>query len=184
MRRLLRLAAFAIGTVVLTGCATMTAGSHSEHDLLFAPYRTYDWGTPDALPAGDPRLDQNPFFNDHVHGAVDRGLEAKRLVRAASGTPDLLVHYHASITTRIDVNRVDREHGYCYEGDCSVRVFDVEAGTLVLDIVDVQRNRVIWRGWAQHRIGNMLDKPDTMARRVEEAVRLILEQLPEGGGTR
>jgi hypothetical protein len=30
----------------------------------------------------------------------------------------------------------------------------------------------------------MLDKPDVMARRIEEAVRLMLQQLPEGGGTR
>ena len=25
-----------------------------------------------------------------------------------AGTPDLIIHYHASITQRIDVNRVDR----------------------------------------------------------------------------
>lgn len=86
----------------------MTVSSHVQHSLDVAQYRTYDWGLPDALPAGDPRLDKNPFFQDHTQGAVERQLAAKGFQRSTSGTPDLLVHYHASITQRIDVNRIDR----------------------------------------------------------------------------
>jgi len=97
---------------------------------------------------------------------------------AVTGTPDLLVHYHASITQRIDVNRVDREHGYCYGENCSVRVFEFETGTLVLDMVDTRTNRVIWRGWAQDSLQGLLDNPDRMARTINEAVRRMLEKFP------
>ena len=123
----------------------MTVSSHVDRGINFARYRTYDWGPADALPTGDPRLDKNPFFKDHVEGAVEKQLAARGLQMSTSGTPDLLIHYHASINQRIDVNRLDRRYGYCYGVDCPSDVIEYEAGTLVLDIVDSRTNRVIWR---------------------------------------
>ena len=101
MRRLIRWAAVAIAAVAATGCATtMTVSSHVDRGINFARYRTYDWGPADALPTGDPRLDKNPFFKDHVEGAVEKQLAARGLEMSTSGTPDLLIHYHASINQR------------------------------------------------------------------------------------
>lgn len=179
MRRLPGFAAL-ISLVAVAGCATaMNVSSHVERGLDFASYRSYDWGPADALPTGDPRLDGNPFFKDHVQGAIEKGLAARGLERSpASAVPDLLIHYHANIRQRMDVNRVDREYGYCYGQDCPVKVFDVESGTLVLDIVDARTNRVIWRGWAQHRVEDMLENPDRMAERIDEAVSRMLQRLP------
>ena len=48
----------------------MTAGSHVEPAADFTRYQTFDWGPPDALPTGDPRLDGNIFFRDHVMGGM------------------------------------------------------------------------------------------------------------------
>ena len=97
---------------------------------------------------------------------------------STSGTPDLLIHYHASINQRIDVNRVDRRYGYCYGVDCPADVIEYEAGTLVLDIVDSRTNRVIWRGWAQDTVEGVLDNEDEMARQIDEAVTRMLARLP------
>lgn len=177
-RRFLRFAAAAISALALSGCATMTVSSHVQHGLDFSQYRTYDWGPADALPTGDPRLDKNPFFRDHVEGAVEKQLAARGFDRPPSGTADLLLHYHASITQRIDVNRVDREYGYCYGGDCQARVIEYEAGTLVLDVVDTRTNRVIWRGWAQDSVEDVLDNQDKMARKINQAITRMLERFP------
>jgi hypothetical protein len=152
--------------------------SHAERGLDFAPYRTYDWGPADALPTGDPRLDKNPFFQDHLQGAIEKQLAASGFERSTSGTPDLLIHYHASISQRIDVNRIDREYGYCYDEHCHVRIVDYEAGTLVLDIVDTRTNRLIWRGWAQDSLDGVLDNQDRMAKNIDEAVRRMLRRFP------
>jgi hypothetical protein len=130
------------------------------------------------LPTGDPRLDKNPFFKDHVEGAVEKQLAARGFEMSASGTPDLIIHYHASITQRIDVNRVDRGYGYCYGADCQSGVIEYEAGTLVLDLVDSRTNRVIWRGWAQDTVEGVLDNEDEMARQINRAVTRMLARLP------
>jgi len=177
MLRLGRFAAAAVFTAAASGCATMDVGSHVERGLDFSPYRTYDWGPAGPLPTGDPRLDRNPFFQDHMMGAVEKQLAARGLVRA-NGTSDVLIHYHAAITNRIDVDRLDRQSGYCYGQDCSVSTFEYEEGTIVLDLVDARTNRVIWRGWAQHRMQGVLDDPDLMAERIDEAVTRMLQQLP------
>jgi hypothetical protein len=178
MFRLLRMAALALIAFPLTGCATLLVSSHVDRDVDFARYRTYDWGPVDALPTGDPRLDHNPFFKDQMQGAVERHMAARGLELSSAGTPDLLIHYHANVTERLDVNRVDRQYGYCYGDDCSVRVMEYEAGTLVLDIVDTGTNRVVWRGWAQDSLEGVIDNQDRMRRTVNGAVAQMMKRLP------
>jgi hypothetical protein len=159
----------------------MTVSSHIASGLDVTRYRTFDWGPADALPTGDPRLDKDPFFKDHVEGAVEKQMALKGFERAAApGSADLLIHYHASINDRIDVNKVDSRYGYCYGEDCGVAVLEYEAGTLVLDIVDTRTNKVIWRGWAQDSVEDVLGNQDRMARKIDEAVRRMLERFPRG----
>jgi hypothetical protein len=176
-----RLGRLAIAVSVLAaGCATtMTSGSHVERGLDFSQYRTYDWGPADALPTGDPRLDQNPFFQDHMLGAVERQLAARGYERAASGEmPDLRIHYHASISRRLDVRAADTRYGSCSGEECVGEITEFEAGTLVLDLVDVRTNRVIWRGWARDSVEGVLDDPDRMEAQINRAVAQMLERLP------
>jgi hypothetical protein len=178
MIRLPHLTTMAMGALALAGCATMNVSSHVRTGIDFTTYRTYDWGPADALPTGDPRLDQDPFFKDHMLGAVEKQLAARGFDRSASDSPDLLIHYHASINRRINVFGVDREHGYCFDEECQTWVTDYEAGTLVLDLVDPRTNRVIWRGWAQDGVEDMLDDRDRMAQKIDQAVARMMALLP------
>ena len=180
MRRVATLTMLAMTALTLTACATMNVSSHVLRSADFAQYRTFDWGPADALPTGDPRLDRDPFFQDHLQGALEKGFSGKGFERVSAGTPDLLIHYHANISRRIDVNRLDSERGYCHGDDCQVRTVEVEAGTLVVDVVDARTNRLVWRGWAQHSVKDMLDDRDTMEQKINEAVTRMLEQLPGG----
>jgi hypothetical protein len=180
MRRLGRLAfvtaAFA-APLALTACATMNVSSHIERGVDFAQFRTWDFGPADALPTGDPRLDNNPFFKDYLEGAVGRALEVRRYVRTTSGTPDLLVHYHANISKTFDVNGIDNRYGYCYD-NCEPVVIEYELGTIVLDVVNTRTNRVVWRGWAQDSIDGMIDNQERLRKEVFKAVTRMMELFP------
>lgn len=176
MPRLRRLAA-AISVLALTGCATTNVSSHVDRSVDFAAYRTYDWGPADALPAGDPRLDNNEFFHDYFLGAVEKGMAARRFVKTADA-PDLLIHYHANITRQIDVVALEREYRNCAGRDCYPGVIDYEAGTLMIDIVEARTNRLVWRAWAQEGVGGVIDNQDRLRERVTRAVEKMLEQLP------
>ena len=177
MRRLLPSAVLVFALAVTACATTMSVSSHVERGLDFSRYRSFAWGPADALPTGDPRLDQNPFFKDHVQGAVEKHL-ALRGIPVTAGDADLLIHYHANITRRIDLNQADRAYGYCAAGDCAPMPVDYEAGTLVLDIIDARTNRLIWRGWAQNSVEDLLHDPDRMAKTIQDGVTRMLRRLP------
>lgn len=178
LTRIARSAAVALSALALTACATtMTAGSHVDRALDFARYRTWNWGPADTLPTGDARLDANPFFLDHVQGAVEKGLAARKLKGPNPDAPALLIHFHASINQQIDVNGIDSRRGYC-DNACTEGIVQYEAGTLVLDFIDAETNRLIWRGWAQDTVEGVLDNEDRMAKKIDEAVAKMLARLP------
>jgi hypothetical protein len=157
----------------------MNVSSHVEAGLDMRGYRTFDWGPADALPTGDRRLDENPLFKDYVTGAVERQLAGKGLALAATGErPDLLLHYHANVTQKVDVASADRRYGYCTDTGCSNQLYEYEAGTLVFDVVDARTNRVIWRGWAQDRAEPILESRDVMEQRIREAVSRVFKRFP------
>jgi hypothetical protein len=168
-------AAFA-ALLALPACATMNVSSHIEQGVDFAQFRTWDFGPADALPTGDPRLDNNPFFKDYLEGAVGKALEARHYAREMAGTPDLLVHYHANISKTFDVNGVDSRYGYC--SDCEPVIVEYEQGTIVLDVVDAHTNRVVWRGWAQDSIDGMIDNQERLRKEVNKAVARMMELFP------
>jgi hypothetical protein len=180
MRRGLGLVVGAIAAVTLTGCASsMNVSSYVERGLDFTVFRSYAWGPADAVPTGDPRLDKNPFFQDHMQGAVEKQLAARGLQQVDT-SPDLLIHYHANITERMDVDRLHPPDVYCTVGDCRNGLRYYEAGTLVVDVIDARTNRLIWRGWAQENVEPSLEDSDRMERQINEAVSRMLERFPRG----
>jgi hypothetical protein len=161
------------------GCLTlMPVSSHVERGVDFGRFRTYVWGPADALPISDERLRENPFFVDDVHGAIDTELQTRGLVRATSERAELLVHYHAAVTGRLEVESRPGRSRDCVGADCRPTVNEYDAGTLVIDILDASTQQLVWRGWAEHRLEDMLDDPEMVKRRVRTAVRRIFETFP------
>ncbi len=90
----------------------------------------------------------------------------------------MLVHYHASITQKIDVRDRPGETAHCVQEDCGPFVYD--AGSLVVDLTDSRTNRLLWRGWAEDSVDGMIDDQNYMERRIDAAVSRIMERLPRG----
>jgi hypothetical protein len=160
-------------SVAIAACAPMNVSSYIHPAADFSQYRTYDWGPRDALPTGDPRLDNNPFFDSQVRSSVQRELAARGYQRVGSN-PDLVVHYHASVQQKVDVYRVDTEAGYRTETDA----VQYEEGTLVLDVADAKTKQIIWRGWGQGDIEGVINDQARMEQRVRDVTRKILERFP------
>ena len=173
--RLKRLAAgLALGSALLAGaCATLRIGAYVERDTDFARYHTYAWGPADALPIGDPRLDNNPIFIDDLQGAVERRLRDHGLMLVPASTrPDLLIHFHGSVRQRIEPGEIDHELGYRV---AAPQVY--EEGTLVLDMIDARTDQLVWRGWAIDTLDGIIGSQDRMERKIDEAVTKMLANL-------
>jgi len=156
------------------GCSAVTSGSYLRTEVDLSRYTTFGWGAPDETPTGDPRLDNNPFFNDRVRAEIDEGLTTRGYTLVSSGTADLVVHVHTSVSQQIDTQQFDQE--YCTQGDCQPFVYD--AGSLVVDLVDPASSTLVWRGWADSAFGELINSQPAMERRIEESVAQILARLP------
>lgn len=160
-------------------CAlSMTVSSHVDRNADFSTYQTYQWEPADALPIGDPRLENDPFFRDAFEGAVERQLGRRGLHLVAAGASDLSIHVHASVTERLDAAGIDHSRGYCTTPDCASVVTTYEAGTLMLDVVDARTNKLVWRGWSQTNLAGVIDDRDRLAALIEESVDRMMRRFP------
>jgi hypothetical protein len=166
-----------LAVFALPACATFETGFFVDRAANFTRYQTYNWAPPSSGPAGDPRLEKNPFFQDHLQGAIEKQLAAKGFRGPTPRKPDLLVRYRAAVTPRVTINGVENGYGHCTT-DCSARVVEYEAATLVLDVIDSRTNRMLWRGWVQDDLHDVLRSETRMARRIQAAVTQMLAKLP------
>jgi Domain of unknown function (DUF4136) len=172
--RLVRFAVLALSAVALASCASMNVSSYVARGTDLGRYHTYAWGPAAATSTGDPRLDSNPFFEERVQADVEKQLAARGFEKTSSGAPELWLHYHASVTQRVDANSADQKYGYCNE--CQPYVYD--AGTLVVDLVDARTNQLVWRGWAEDSLDGVIDNQRLLETRVDNAVARIMQRLP------
>lgn len=173
LRRMGGFAAAAVTALVLAGCATLNVSSYVERGADFTRYRTYAWEPEGSFATGDPRLDNNPFFQDRLRRAVERHLAARGYEKTVSPMADLIVHYHASVTQQIFTGELDRVYA-C--DDCRPEVFD--AGTLFIDVLDRRAIKVVWRGWAEGAVAGVIDNQSSMEATVDRAVARIFERFP------
>lgn len=164
---------------------SMSAGADFDPDVDFGTYSSFAWEQADPLPTGDPRLDANPFFVARIHEAVGAEL-ASRGIQQVNADPALLVHYHASVRDRLHVYEVDRRAGYeVPDYGPAVEVYQYDEGILLVDIVDAETLRVVWRGWARADVTRALENPERLERLVQEAARAMFREFPREvhGGT-
>ena len=178
MTRSIQLTALGTTLLVLAACGPMKVYSYTEHGAHLAQYATYDWGPIDQRTTGDPRLDDNPFFQERIQAQADRELTRRGYVKATTGQPDLTVVYRARIRQEIDLNGADRPDAltYCAEGACEPYAYD--AGTLLIDLVDATTNRVVWRGWAEGSVEGVVNNQAWMEQKIDEVVARIFEKCP------
>jgi len=166
-----RLAALVTLALAITGCASTEVRSYVARGIDLREHRTYNWARDDARATGDPRLDNNRFFQERVQSAVDEQLGQRGFQK--TDAPDLIVRYHAGVTQVIDSRRTENS-GDCRE--CEPEVYD--QGTLVIDLVDAHTDTLVWRGWAKGSIDGVIDNQQWMEQRIDEAVARIMRELP------
>ena len=172
--RLAGLVTLVASALTLAACATMTVRSFAS-PASFTQYRTYGWADDGPSATGDPRLDNNPFFDTRIRADADRQLAARGFEKVTTVAPDLMLHYHASVTQRLDVAGADQKYGYC-EGCQTASLYD--AGSIMLDFVDARTNTLVWRGWSEASLDGIVDNQDWLEKRIDEAVARIVATIP------
>lgn len=177
---------------VLSGCSTMQITSDYDPSANFADLRSYNWIPEPQKVSGDPKID-NPFIERRIRDAVDKQLAAQGYEKRSSGTPDFLIGYQVAIGKKLAVSTVNNYYGYGVGAGWHHRgarrygasrvyvseayVYEYDQGSLVIDVVDPETQKLIWRGSAQAEVDRSASR-EKREKRISKAVQKILAGFP------
>ncbi len=174
--RVLKLCALALVAVLGAGCSSTSFNSDFDPTVAFSGYQTWQW-----IEIVDPsiQLDRgmDQLVERRIKNAVQNELEAKGYNRDISGTPDFVVNFLLSTQDKVDVRSYYTGWGYSPYGGMQAHARQWTEGTLIIDVIDMQKGEVAWRGWAQ---GALASNPtaEQITRAVNEVTAEILKRFP------
>ncbi len=162
--------------VLLGGCAGMAIEAEQDPAVTFNRYETYSWGSNQRAP-GDVRV--TSALRAQIVDDIDRQLTGKGYLRV-NRDGDFSVIYRVTIEGETIVQTLDGYAGSVWTEDLARPVLALrryEEGTLIIDIIDGESERLVWRGSAKAEVRQRVSIEDRSSR-VAEAVRKVLERFP------
>ena len=171
---------------VLLACAGLDVSEDYEPGTDFSGYRTFDWFPGGRAASGDPEVD-SPFLDRRVRDALVRELGSRGFIKVEDRTPDFFVTYHVSVQQKVSSSGISLgtgvgswgSHGGVGVGVNTPSVRTYDEGTLVIDVLDAESKRLVWRGTGSQAVKSS-PKPEETTAAVDRAVAAIVAQFPPG----
>ncbi|EDQ01784.1 conserved exported protein of unknown function [Shewanella benthica] len=174
----------ALVALALSACSTLKTSSDYDPAANFNDVKTYAWivkKTQDSTYHLDGLMDQR------IRAAVDSQLSAKGITLTDAATADILVNYLTKVDKKINVDTFSTNYGYNpyygsrwgYSGSMNTqtRVREYEVGTLILDMVNRETGKLIWRGSVADTIRDQ-HTPEERAEVINHAISEMLVNYP------
>jgi hypothetical protein len=164
-------------------CSGVRVATDYDPSADFSNVRSYAWFDEQSGVQGD-RPDVESLLDRRVRGAVDAELQRKGLARVDKSAAKMLVSYHLGVEKKLDVDTINTGYGYGRYGryggiSTETTVREYQEGTLLIDMIDPASKQLVWRGSGQARIREY-SSPEDREKRINEAVKQILEEFPPG----
>lgn len=162
--------------LLFSTAATARVDVDSDEAADFGKYKTYAWR------AGTPTKD--PLMQKRIQNAVEDELNAKGLSKKESA-PDLHVVTHAASKTekQVIVNNPGYAgygwSGWNRRGPTTVNTYEIETGTLIVDLLDAGSNELVWRGVATKTLS---ENPQKIAKLIKKVVAKMFKKFPPKQG--
>ena len=165
--------------VLTIGCSPIISVSYDyDKKADLAGLRTYDW-----LPIPSEAEERVGLMIERIKGVVNTHLEAKGL-RLTKKSPDFLIASYFGQEDKLMIwsrgYPTGPYRGYYYGGPYywgGVGSYYYQEGTLVLDFVDAESDKLIWQGTAKVSLGKE-QTPEKLDKIVNEGVEMILINFP------
>lgn len=168
------------------GCTSAPPQPYSMRDpqANFDAFRTFAWDSgQDAATPNEPVT----IVNGQIRAAISNELQRKGYAEAVAGAkPDLLLRYETAAAEKIKTSPVRigvGVGGYGNSGGAGVGVSssgarNIKEGTLVLRVIDPDRNAEVWNGRVSRELGKG-GVPDQGL--IQTAVGDLLREFPAPG---
>ena len=175
MKRIVLLIAFA---TILTSCNSIRVSSDYNEEINFTEFKTYAFSK-----SGIDKVEINDIDKKRILRAIDVELYNKGY-RKSSIEPDFLINFFTKTNKKIDYYPSNNYYGYAvpyggmghYASSWYLNSFSYNEGVLFIDIIDRNKNELVWQGIGKGYIYN--DKPDNKNEKIKAMVNKILLQFP------
>lgn len=163
-------------TLVAAGCSGISTTSDWDETYDFSDLSTYAWM--DQADEGGV----SEIMLRRMYAAVDEDLAGKGFSKTDAYTADVLFAYHTGTQDRQQYDTYGYGAGgwwggYWGGGMTTTTVRTYTESTLILDVIDREKNELVWRGSASGTIDQM-SAPDERVRTIQEAVGKLLKDFP------
>lgn len=181
-----------IGLLALAALAACATGPRVSTDFDpeadFAQYRSYAFYQPLAMEESG----YSTYLTDTIKQSIRREMDARGYVFDDTD-PDLRVNFQGIIQEKTDVYsmpRTDVQYFYSYRAHRYVgvpvwydetQVRQYTEGTLSVDLVDADRNRLVWTGAAMGRV--VQRTPQERAAEVDQSISAVFMRYPYTAGS-
>ena len=156
--------------------SNITVESDIDNEVDFSNYKTFSWAS-----NVDSELDESGvyFLNDLILKAQIREAVKSEMMglgyRFEPNNPDLIVNFRVfDQATRIKGVEPDYWGGQTYTQVSDTVSYEVEAGTIMLSLVDRKETKAVFQGFASGLIDNDHFIKDEI--RIREAIHLIVDE--------
>ena len=161
-------------------CSSISVNYDYDPATDFSKFKTY--GIYEESIEGDA-LSQNPLVRKRVFSAIDKVMAEKGYTKQESGDPDFLVVTHAGIKDRMQVTNWGgygwgRAGWYGGYGGSYTDVSYYEEANVVVNIVDVERKELGWRGVATGTLSDPPKDQEKWQKRIDDTMAKILKNFP------
>lgn len=146
--------------------------SSYDKDYNLSRLKTYDYKA-EERDRTDP-LATDTLTDQQIKDALEDALHANFYQQAASGTPDFLIAYHVT-TKDVTGTRVLRRAPLGPRANIVTENY--VQGTLVVDFIDPETKKLVWRGVASGIVGRETVDPKLAEEKIKAATRMLLNQF-------
>jgi hypothetical protein len=187
-----RLMGLATG-LMLAACSSMEVSVDYDPSVPLTSLRTYSWKPEPQQKAGDTLVDTDTLLRQRVITSLENELTRKGYSKIGR-KPDFRVGFFFTRQLKMDETYPYPYGGYFggpyygywggwlypgYPGFGPGTIREFEEGLLVIDFVDPETDRLLWRGKVKD-ILRFQESPETRSRRIQKAVSAVLERFPPG----
>lgn len=153
---------------LFASCNTVKVNYDYDRMTNFNSYKTYNFHQ-----KGIDKLEVNDLDKRRIVSAIEANLASKGFMKT-DANPDLYINILASSKEKIDVNNNYWGYWGPYYGGPS-RVYQYTSGTIIIDVIDNQKNVLVWQGAGSGLDVSNLDRKDED---IPKAVNEILAKFP------
>lgn len=206
MLRTIQIAGMLVAALLLNACATKTDIETSYSKATkFSDFKYYRWHESAGKSINDDSADAeqiDAILDDNVRFMIEKQLASKGLTRRDEGVVDFLVNYHLTAKEQVDVDTHKVYDGYSqsfstyngigyagqYYGGVMMTMSAVPVeeqmvtryrkGTMIVDFVEPDNNKVIWRATAQKELTDEQLGSADRDKLIDKTIGKLLAQFP------